>query len=425
MRLDLRYGDGERSLILPGDVTLDYLEPSPVAVLDDPAVALGRALTSPVGSGPLSAQLDARQKVLVVIADPTRSGTEMMLPVLVEALDRMGVDRTRLSLLVARGCHRSMTKEERQFLRTGPLRGITIEEHDCDNSEKLSALLLTRRRTPVRVNRVVREADTVILLSPISFHYFAGYGGGRKLILPGCADRQSILANHRLSLSDDRPVRIHPMCRPGQLEKNPVSEDMAEALGALGNIFAVNFFTDPNDRLVFVNAGDPVESHLEACERFAASNRVASEPQAGVLVLSAGGSPYDLNLLQAHKALYHGCETGDGSVILFYARCEEGVGSESLAAAMEMEWDKFIEQAYRDYDLNNQAAVSLIGLTRRCRVGMVTELDASVVESAHMEPVENAEAFLAGALEQRATNRVTVMRYGARTLPYINRSESS
>ena len=78
MRLDLRYGDGERSLILPGDVTLDYLEPSPVVALDDPAVALGRALTAPVGSGPLSAQLDARQKVLIVIADPTRSGTEVM-----------------------------------------------------------------------------------------------------------------------------------------------------------------------------------------------------------------------------------------------------------------------------------------------------------------------------------------------------------
>ena len=346
-----------------------------------------------------------------------------MLPVLVETLDNMGVDTSHLSLLVARGTHRSMTKDEKKFLRAGALRGVAIEEHNCDDTGRLSALLLTRRRTPVRVNRSLREADIVILLSPLSFHYFAGFGGGRKLILPGCADRQSILANHRLSLIGDRPVRLHPSCRPGRLDGNPVSEDMAEAVAALENVFSVNFFCDMSERPVYVNAGDPVISHAEACDAYAAVHRVDIAHTVRVLVLGAGGSPYDINLLQAHKALFNGTTLGDGGVILFYARCEEGVGSESLAAALAMDRGRFFDHAYDEYDLNNQTAVSLLGLTRRCRVGMVTELDASVIESAGIEPVENAEAFLAGALEQGGTHRVTVMRYGAQTLPRLSGSE--
>jgi nickel-dependent lactate racemase len=424
MRIDLRYGATERSILIPGDLEVEYVEPNAISAFDDPAEALGRALKAPIASEPLSARFDARQRVLVVITDPTRSGTGTMLPVLVEALDRMGVDHSRLSILVARGTHRSLTKEEKQFLRTGPLRSVRIEEHDCDDSGKLSALLLTKRHTPVRVNRAVREADIVILLSPISFHYFAGFGGGRKLILPGCADRPSILANHRLSLSSGRPVHLHPSCGPGRMDGNPVHEDMMEALAALENIFAVNFFCDTLGRPTFVNSGDPALSHAEACEAFAEVHRVNVKKPVGVLLLSAGGWPYDVNLLQAHKALFHGCQlVPEGGVVLLHAACGEGVGSQSLVAALEKDEDKFLATAYENYDLNNQTAVSLLGLTRRRRVGMVTELDMPLLQSAGIEHVDNAEAFLASALEQRGTNSVAVMRFGAQTLPIIPGSE--
>jgi len=423
MRIDLRYGNGEESLLLPADADVEYVEPRQLPPLDDPGAALGSALKSPVGSEPLPARLSARHKVLIVVSDPTRGGTDTMLPVLVESLERMGIDSGSMSVLVARGTHRGMTREERKFLRAGALQGITINEHDCDNRESLSALLLTRRRTPVRVNRALRDADVVILLSQISFHYFAGFGGGRKLILPGCADRASIMANHRLSLTEERPARLHPSCRPGQLDENPVSEDMAEAIATLTNLFAVNFFCGADGTPVFINAGDPAASHAAACAAYAESHRVSLERSVPVLVLGAGGSPHDVNLLQAHKSLYHGCEVADGGTVLFYARCDEGIGSESLARALDTERAAFLDRAREDYDLNNQTAVSLLGLTARCRVGMVTELDPSVVEKAGMQPVGNPEAFLADALEQRGTHRVTVMRYGARTLPYISRGE--
>jgi len=336
----------------------------------------------------------------------------------------MGVEASSVSVLVAKGTHRNLTKEERQFFRGGTMGRLSVAEHDCDDASQLAALLFTRRGTPVRVNRAVRQADLVILLSPVSFHYFAGFGGGRKLILPGCSARTSIMANHRLSLSDETPPGLHRACRPGNLEGNPVHEDMCEAVSALDNLFAVNYFTGDDGHVAWVNAGDPLSSHAEACEAYASRHRVAVPNPAAVLVVSAGGAPYDMNLLQAHKALFNGCQmAGDGASVLFYAACTEGVGSESLVAGLEASREKFLARAREDYGLNNQAAVSLLGLTQRFRIGMVTELEPEVLKHAGITPVDNPEAFIAGSLDAHGAGSVTVIRAGARTLPYISGRE--
>lgn len=427
MRVELPYGDAERSLVLPGEVDVDWVAPrDEQGERDDAEELLGRALKDSEATPPLGERLQPKSRVLVVVSDPTRGGAREMLPAMVSTLTRMGVEASNVSVLVARGTHRSLTKEERQFFRSGVLARVRVVEHDCDDTSQLSALLFTRRGTPVRVNRRVRRADLVILLSPISFHYFAGFGGGRKLILPGCAWRPSILANHRLSLADESPVRLHRACRPGNLEGNPVHEDMCEAVGALDNVFGVNYFIDADGHVAWVNAGDPLGAHSEACVAYATRHRVGVSAPAAVMVVSAGGAPHDVNLLQSHKALYHACEMArEGASVLFYAACGEGIGSESLAAALAAPHDVFLARAREDYALNNQAAVSLLGLTRRYRVGMVTELEPEVLESACIKPVENPEAFIAGALDDHGAGSVTVIRSGARTLPSISGREES
>jgi len=427
MRVDLRYGDGERSLVLPGETDVVWVAPRHDAGSGDDADALlGKALGESSSTSPLGERLAPKSRVLIVVSDPTRGGVREMLPALVGTLGRMGVEASSVSVLVARGTHRSLTKEERQFFRGGKLGRLSISEHDCDNGSQLAALLFTRRGTPVRVNRAVRKADLVILLSPVSFHYFAGFGGGRKLILPGCSSRTSIMANHRLSLSDESPAQLHRSCRPGNLEGNPVHEDMCEAVSALDNLYAVNYFTDEDGHVAWVNAGDPLGSHAEACEAYASRHRVPVSNLAAVLVVSAGGAPHDINLLQSHKALYNGCQmAGDGSSVLFYAACGEGVGSESLVAGLQAPRDKFLARAREDYDLNNQAVVSLLGLTSRFRVGMVTELEPELLQSAGITPVDNPEAFIAGSLDTHGASSVSVIRAGANTLPYISGREES
>jgi nickel-dependent lactate racemase len=430
MRIEFAYGDTHAAFIVPAGVGVDFVTPRELSSYDDVAGAVARAFSQPVDAPPLVDLVagvgDA--DVLLVVSDLTRGGgTKVILPRAVEYLESIGVARAQIRILVARGAHRKLTKEEKQYFKSDELRRLKVDEHDCDDGSQMSALLLTKRGTPVRVNRLLKEVGLVILISPVSFHYFAGFGGGRKLVLPGSVDRQAILANHRLSLQHTRPVELHPQCRPGNTEDNPVSDDMDEALAALKNVYALNFFCDTNGSAVYINAGDPVQSHAEACEVYRGVHRVPVEASYDIAIVGCGGHPYDINLLQAHKSLKHATSGAvkRGGTILFYARCPEGVGSESLARAIAMPRKEFFDTAWREYDLNNQAGISLLTITDQHRVLMVTELEDATLEQAAIKRCSNAEACLAEALEAHGADRIAVIPYGSQTLPFVQRSDTS
>jgi nickel-dependent lactate racemase len=428
MKVDFAYGEDHISVLLPPDLTVDFFIPREITGYEDLGLALENALAQPIESAPL-AELVEREagtdhNVLLVVSDLTRSGgTKEVLPLLTGYLESRGIARSRLRILVARGTHRKLTKDEKRYFKQDKMQGIQVEEHDCDETSSMSALVLTQRGTPVRVNRLLRDAGLVILVSPVSFHYFAGFGGGRKLVLPGSSDRTAILANHRLSLVDSKPVRMHPRCLPGNLEENPVSEDMGEALAALKNVYGVNFFGDKLGRTVYINSGDPVLSHEEACEVYTGVFRLPVEQPYDVAIVSCGGYPYDINLLQAHKAIKHGAAAvNPGGTILFFAQCREGVGSESFSKALAAPGDRFFENAWEQYDLNNQTGISFKGLAGRYNIEMITDLPDDKIEHAGVKKCLNTEAVLAAALERHGTNRIAVIPYGSQTLPYVRRS---
>lgn len=408
MAISIPYGKDHKSLRTPPGSAIEFLSPADIAPIADLEAAFTDAC------GPLSEVVSPDSTVLILVADLTRGkGTEHLLPMCVTYLTDLGVPPASIKVLVARGTHRQLSKEEKEFFKSGPLAGVRVEEHDCDNGDKLSALLLTRQGTPVRVNKALKEADVKIILSPVSFHYFAGFGGGRKLILPGCSDRQSILANHRLSLLDGKVVKLHPRCRPGVLERNPVHEDMCETIEALDGIFAINFFSDTSGEVVFVNSGDPITSHAEACERYRDVYLHEGEKPFDILILSSGGYPYDMNFLQSHKALRHAEGiVKSGGTILFFAECEEGVGSESLTAALNTAKDDYLKKAYKDYDLNNQAAVSLYELADKFEIGMVSAMNVDLLLACGIKPCVNAESFFAEALEKHGSDRVAAILHG-------------
>jgi nickel-dependent lactate racemase len=419
MEIKLPYGKTWRTLRVPDGVRVDFLEPHEPPPIDDLPDAFARACRSPVGGAPLDELARSASDAVILISDLTRSrGAEVVLPLCISHLENLGIPPSSIRILVARGTHRKLSKTEKAFFRRGPLAGIALEEHDCDNHERLSALVLTKRGTPVRVNIALKDAGVVIVLAPVSFHYFAGFGGGRKLILPGCADRQAILANHRLSLVDGRTVRLHPSCRAGLLEGNPVHEDMCEAVSALKRVFSVNFFADRAGNIVFLNAGDVLRSHAEACAAYRAAHARQLAEIYPVVVLSAGGHPFDVNFLQSHKPLRHVCAAlGKGGAILYFAECAEGVGSAPLEAAIRRNRSEFLRQAFKQYDLNNQTAVSLADLSARFEIGVVSELDPGVLSEAGLEPCGDPEAFLADAVARRRAGTIAVIEEGHNFLP--------
>lgn len=426
MKIELPYGDGVESLVVPPTVGVDYIAPRETPPIEDPAAALSLACDDALDSEPLRERVRPGRRVVIVVSDLTRDrGTQTLLPELVELVLGYGVTAPDVRVLVARGTHRHLSREEKKFFKRDVFKDIAIEEHDCDAGERLSALVLTRRGTPVRVNRALRDADLIILLSPVSFHYFAGFGGGRKLIMPGCADRSSILVNHRLSLVDEHPVRLHPSCRPGNIDGNPVHEDMLEAASALDGVFTVNFFSDTSGNIAYINAGSLLHAHTLACEAYAERHCARLSSRVAVLILSAGGAPYDMNMVQAHKALFHGAQAVvPGGAILYYAACPEGIGSQSLEAGLTEPHDGFLDRAYNDYALNNQTAVSLLALTSKFQVGIVTTLDDDVLANANLRRCRNAEAFLAETLDEAGIDRIAVIRHGSLTLPVIREDRS-
>ena len=417
MEIKIPYGTAEKTLRIPPEVQVDLLGPAGMRPLDNLEESFADACRNPVGKTKVD-DVAVRGDVVVVVSDLTRArGTEALLPLCVDYLERLGVERSSLTVLVARGTHRRLTKEEKAFLKSDALVGVTVEEHDCDNSDSLSALMLTRRGTPVRVNSTLKRADGVILLSPVSFHYFAGFGGGRKLVLPGCADRAAIMANHRLSLADTQPVRLQTGCWPGQLDDNPVHEDMCEAVEALGNVVSINFFSDSQGNVAFINAGDPVRAHRGACDAFKVLHFNTVDEPYDVMILGAGGHPYDLNLMQSHKAIRHASGAmRDGATILYFASCTEGVGSESLDAAVHKPKDDFLRVAYEEYDLNNQTAVSLLDLVTKFDIGMVSAMNVDTLLSCGIKPCVNAESFLVEALEKYGKARVALVPDGTNIL---------
>ena len=417
MEIKLPYGNGERGVRIPPQIGAHFIAPPTLTPIDDAAARLAAVCSEPVGTAPLADRIDSTTSILVLVSDLTRSkATESMLPLLVDRLRSHGATSANMRVLVARGTHRKLTKVEREALKKRQLTGVKIEEHDCDDLDRMSALLLTSRGTPVRIN----DADLVVTLSSVSFHYFAGFGGGRKLILPGCAERASIMANHRLSLVDAHPVTLHPNCQPAKLDGNPVHEDMVETVAAIDNLFAVNFFTDLAGELAYLNAGEITESHAEACDAYRDVFQIPLKESYDVMLLSAGGAPYDMNLLQSHKALKHASYAmKKGGTILFVAECGEGIASPSLEAALSRPKGEYLDKAYEEYGLNNQTAVSLHALTETCDVGMVSAVNVDSLLACGIKSVVNTEAFLAEALERTACEEVAVMTHGSVVLPRV------
>lgn len=414
MEIKLPYGRGERVLRLPDGARVDFLKGRDLDPVEELPEAFAAACANPVGGPTLEEIARRASNVVILVSDLTRSrGAETVLPLCIAHIERLGVALSSIKILVARGTHRKLTKAEKAFFRKKPLAGIALDEHDCDDPDKLSALLLTRRGTPVRVNIALKDAGLVIVLAPVSFHYFAGFGGGRKLILPGCADRHAILANHRLSLVDGKRVTLHPSCRPGVLEGNPVHQDMCETVAALQRVFAVNFFADRVGDVVFLNAGDLVKSHLAACRVYKETHACDVADPYDVVVLSAGGHPYDVNFLQSHKPLRHAAPAvRRGGAVLYYAECEEGVGSDRLEAALKRKKEEFVKQAHKQYDLNNQTVISLYDLSERYEIGVVSALNVDRLLACGLKPCVHAEAFLADAMKRRETERIAVIEEG-------------
>jgi nickel-dependent lactate racemase len=338
--------------------------------------AVRAALASPEGA-PALAELAARSRsALVVIPDKTRAaGVREYLPPVLEALEDGGLEKKSVRLITANGAHALMNEREivdlvgqEVYLRYGPL------QHDSKDRSAMSEVGVTSRGTAVAVNRACLETDLLVITGAVSFHYFAGFGGGRKILFPGLAAYESIVANHRLTLGPGEG--LHPKCRSGLLEGNPVQEDLMEAFAMLPSPFVLTTVVAPHGPIIEAFAGAHEMVFASACDAAKRAFGVKVNRKADIAIAGCGGHPWDINFLQLHKSLRHAAAiVKDGGALILAGEAGEGVGSDTLEQGLRYSSWREVDLAMRaSYVLNGHTAVSLLQEAERLSLHLVTSL---------------------------------------------------
>jgi nickel-dependent lactate racemase len=315
--LRLPYGRGEVELRLGAERLLFDLSPRWFPAVTDPAEELLLSLRGPVGPG-LSEVIRPGDRVLLVTVDRTRPSPRRRLPTMVGALEEVGA---RVTTVAATGLHRWMAAGElAEHFGTAE-----VLQHDCDG--EMLSLGATSRGTPVELNRVVGEFDKIVALGFVEPHYLMGFTGGRKLLFPGLGSRRAVTTHHLMLAEAGFQL--------GRLERNPLDQDVLEMMGKLGLwpegpfAWSTNVVTNPDESVVEIFSGHPLQAHAEACRLARRLNTARIPNQCDIAIVTPGGGGLSdrasADLVQSRKALIPACRAvRPGGVLILLARCAEG-----------------------------------------------------------------------------------------------------
>ncbi len=324
----LPWGEGQLEITLPSEWrVLGKLEPANVPGVASVELEARRAVSQPWGVAPLASRNLLGRRIVLVVDDISRpTPIHRFLAVVLEELIKAGARRSDILLLTALGMHRPMTEPELcQKVGSENLAGLHWENHDARGREGLGFLGHTSQGTPVFLNRRLVEADLVVSLGLVEPHVLAGFGGGLKNIVPGCAGAETISATHMFGAAASRLPTIGT-----SPERNPLRRDLEEAARLLGKeIFLVNTVLNPQLEIVRIEAGDPVLAHRHAVEVARRIYSVDVPEQADIVITNS--APMDIDLRQSLKCVGNTLGAAKaGSTILAFLRCTEGVGAFSL-----------------------------------------------------------------------------------------------
>ncbi|PLY01893.1 MAG: hypothetical protein C0623_04850 [Desulfuromonas sp.] len=417
----LKYGTETLTFAIDQAVALSV----PQALLTDPEKLVHMALDNPIGTSRLEEIVKAGEQVVIVTSDITRyTASEIYLPVLVERLNAAGIPDADIEIIIALGIHRKQTEDEHRKI-LGPLFGrIRVSDHECDDPSSLADIGTTSSGLPVEINRTVAAADRIIVTGTVGLHYFAGFGGGRKSLVPGVASRTTCMATHFAIFNPPEIGGKHPAARPANLEGNPIHEAILEAASILKPDFLFNTVLSPDKKVIGAYAGDLNKAHLEACDAARELYTIELASGADLAIVSCGGHPKDINFIQSHKALDYGVRAlNPGGTIILLAECPDGFGNPTF-----FDWFLYQDLAdfeaalRRDYEINGQTAHATLEKARRFRVILVSSLSREETGQMGMEKAGTLDEALTMAYEKVPPEaEVVVIPDGGTVLPVIKR----
>ena len=414
MKLEFGYGHGTQTVEVPEQNLLAVLESNPKDHLRRGEEAVRYALAHPIGAPLLRDVVQPGQMVAIVTSDISRPlPSADVLPAVLDELYAGGVRAEDITVVLALGSHRRHTEEEmRHLVGERCWREVKCVDSDVNDCVHLG---VTTAGTPVDITRVVAEADVRVCLGNIEFHYFAGYSGGAKAIMPGCSTPAAIQQNHRMMISPDACA--------GKLEGNPVRADIEEAGAVCGIDYIVNAVLDEHKHIVCAVAGDVTAAHRVGCAYLDEMYRKKLPRQADIVLVSQGGAPKDANLYQVQKALDNAKHAvRDGGTIILIGECGEGLGSKKFE-----QWlteaptaHSMVERIGQQFELGGHKAAAIGMVLDRAQIDLVSAMDDDFVQSIFLTPQPTAQAAFDAAMEKYGEDATVIaMPYGGATLPYI------
>jgi nickel-dependent lactate racemase len=378
--ITLPYGNGALEADVPWADVIGVLDVAEGPPLGDIGAAFTHALEHPIGQAqPLRETVRPGDVVTIIVSDSFRkTGIHHLLPQLLRVLTSAGVREEDIRFLFATGTHRGPTPEEAAEILGEDLYArfhARAFSHDPHDEAGLVYLGTTSRGTPVKLNRLAVETDRVIVTGAVVLHYFGGFGGGRKAILPGVAGVETIAANHARNLHP-REDTLNPDVEIGRLAGNPVAEDMAEGAAFCRCDLLINTVLDRHGKIAGIHCGDLVEAHAAACQQAHALFAVPIAQRADLVVATAGSAK---NWVQSHKALFNAYQAvKPGGRIVMAAQAPEGFGGNKFGQWVALgSREAIIAELRRNAEINGQTALST--LEKAAITDFVTELSEADV----------------------------------------------
>lgn len=386
------------------------LLPNEVEVSLTGADEIERALDNPIGSDKVENLLKKGNKVCIITSDITRPmPSKICLPPLISRLNSAGIPDEDILIVFALGSHRNHTVEEMKYL-VGEEIYDRIECVDS-NPDRCKRIGITSSGTCVDIFDRVVDSDFIICMGNIEYHYFAGYSGGAKAIMPGVSTREAIRQNHKMMV-DEKAFA-------GNLN-SPVRLDIEESGKLLGIDFILNVVLDEHKNIIKAVAGDTIKAHREGCAFLDKLYSVKIDKRADIVIVSAGGYPKDQNMYQAQKALDNAKHAvKEGGIIIWLASCKEGLGSKIFEEWMTQKSPKqMIKDIKADFKLGGHKAAAISLVLEKAKIFLVSDLDEKLVSSINLVPFANLDdAYSTATKLLGEDSTVYVMPYGGSTLP--------
>ena len=412
-----KYGRAKMTFELPSEQILTEVHIQDFPKIENLETAVLEAIRQPIGSKPLREIVQPGQTVAFICNDPTRvANTHLFLPILVKELNDNGIPDQAMRIVFALGTHRLMSHEEMVEAVGADLASrLTMYNSDCQDSAQFDYFGETSFGTPVYLNKYITEVDHVICTGSIVHHFFSGFGGGRKAVLPGVAAYETIRKNHSLMLD--------PNAILGKLDGNPVYEDQVEGAKLYPPSFLINVVLDEQKNFLKIFAGDFIAAHLEACKFVDQVYGVPVPELADIVIASCGGYPKDINIYQLQKTMDNAwCAVKPGGVVIILGECEEGSGSKTYEDTMlKFPSPEAVEANLRqNFQIGAHKAYAVTRLMKRADFILVSALDKQLAKQLLFTAVDSVDEALELAKAKVGNQpKITLMPQGSLTVPLV------